>query len=176
MACEVLTQGGYYDGDAVLDVAVVDDFVGGSPLVQGANGVSLAKVVAGTGFVGIARNMKSYETSHDFTINDAAVPAARIKAPADATEQDTLVLKTSVTVIKGTCKVRFFADGTDGVPYVWPGSGGAWAAGDRIFITVAGKWDNTAAAGSPSYGTVIKPPTADGEEMIVDFSSVGTDL
>lgn len=157
MAMEYLTTGGFLDGEMAVDSGVGDTWVGGQPAKLGSGGVSLLKGLNNAEivkFYGFFKNMRTYDEAAQVQLNDsnATVSAAPINC----------------TVVVGPQKLRFYTDGTDAAPFVYPGTGGAWAVGQEIFVDVNGKLDNAAAnVSDKALGKVVKVPTSATDDMVV---------
>lgn len=169
MAVEVLSTGGYYDGDGPLDPTTATTVVGGMPAAISATGYK--ETTSPSAFAGLFKSTSVDEVARSLTINDVAVTSGMIAQAADATHQGGAQLALSCTIIKGACKVRFYTDGLDASPFVWPGTtGGGWAVGDKIYVNSGGKWDNAVqTARDVAFGRVVKAATSATDDMIVDF-------
>lgn len=164
MAMEFLTTGGYIDGEQKEDTGVADVWYGGQPAVLTAAGCKRANVTSNAvvpTIYGLFKNARAYDERAQVQLNDANIALAA--APIN------------VTVYVGPGKVRFFTDGTDAAPFVYPGAGAGWAVGDEIFASTTGFYDNVPANVSDmALGKVIKAPTSATDDMIVLYYGART--
>lgn len=65
MALELYMLGGYKSGEEALDTAVADSYVGGQPLgITTLGKIALIKAANAVGFIGLARNDKTTDSSN----------------------------------------------------------------------------------------------------------------
>lgn len=144
MAVEVLIFGGAIDGDLPLDPAHAA-YKGGQPALITATGVNVTLLPAT--YIGILKNDSVDDDRQGPQVNDTAAPG------------------TSTSVIIGANKLRVTQAAAADV-FLFPGTAGAWAEGQEIFISVAGKLDNAAAAGGdPSIGKVLRAPASATDDL-----------
>lgn len=161
MGCEVLfLEGCYIDGEQPL-YASAADYVAGMAAKNTANGVDVAS---------------SHATVNGIMKNDGSVDQNARNSPQVGDSTDTSDLRCAV--IKGVAKVKMtpgtLRAGTVAAPFIFPGSaGGGWAVGNKMYVTAAGKWDNTPIASEQPFGTVTKIPASATDSLEADMVFTG---
>lgn len=184
MAVEILTTGGFADGELTIDETIATLWVGGQPAYQTAAGglsVNLGSSNAQVALtIGVFKNTRAVDEAGEIQLNDANIN--QVGGPATVNS----------TILCGQQKLRFFTDGKgtglgipnlvnpipaggnvlDTAPFQFPptANAGVWLINDEIFINATGFWNNAAQnGGDKAFGRVIKPPATATDDMVVDF-------
>jgi len=152
MSAEVLLFAAGIDGDLPLDVTTPHAaYKGGQPLKIAANGLDLA--TDHLDVIGLAKNDSTDDDKQGPQVDDTEAPEFQ-----------------SASVILGGQKVQLTQAAAGEVFQFPPTTGGAWLAGQEIFLDGAGgnNWDNVAeTAGDAPSGRVVKAPTSATDDMHV---------